>query len=89
MDNKSTALSKSGPPEKMEEAKIQHDIYTEMKKLMHASGLKKTTGHKPKDTDIHLWKQYSKAYHNNKTCDWTRPFDVRCEIDVDVRRRQD
>ena len=39
----------------LEEAKIQHEIYTEMKKFMHASGLKKTRGHKQKETDIHLW----------------------------------
>ncbi len=77
----------------MEDTKIQHEIYTEMKKFMHASGLKKTPGHKPKETDIHLWKQYSKAYRNNRTGDWTRPFrinfDVLSAIDVDVKRRNE
>ncbi len=57
----------------MEDAKIQNEIYTEMKR-MQASGLKKTPSHKQKETDIHLWMQYSKAYHNNKTGEWTRPF---------------
>ncbi len=56
------------------EDEIQHETYTEMKKCMHAGGLKKTPCHKPKETDIHLWKQYSKAYCNNKTGEWTRPF---------------
>jgi hypothetical protein len=58
----------------LEETEIQHEIYSEMKKFMHASGLKKTPSHKPKETDNHFWKQYSKAYRNNKTGDWTRPF---------------
>ena len=58
----------------LEDEEIRHEIYTEMKKFMHASGLKKTPGHKPKETNIHLWKQYSKAYRNNRTRDWTRPF---------------
>ena len=62
----------------LEDTESQHEIYTEMKKFMHASGLKKTPGHKPKETDIHLWKQYSKAYRNNRTGDWTRPF--RCPL---------
>ena len=53
----------------LEEAENQHEIYTEMKKLMHASGLKKTPGHKQKETDIHLWKQYSKAYRNDRRLD--------------------
>ncbi len=30
----------------LEETEIQHEFYTEMKKFMHASGLKKTPGHK-------------------------------------------
>ena len=59
----------------LEEAEIQHEIYTEIKKFMHASGLKKKTpGRKPKETDIHLWKQYSKAYRTNRTGDWMLPF---------------
>jgi len=68
----------TGPEAVLEDTEIQHEIYTEMKKFMHASGLKKTPGHKPKETDIHLWKQYSKAYRNNRTGDWTRPF--RCPL---------
>jgi hypothetical protein len=28
------------------------------------------------ETDIHLWKQYSKAECNNKTGDWTQPFSM-------------
>ena len=42
-----------------------------MKLFMHASGVKKTPGHKQKDTDIHLWKQYSKEYYNKRTGDTT------------------
>ena len=62
----------------LEDAEIQHQIYTEMKKFIYASGLKNTPGHKAKDTDIHLWKQYSKDCHNKKTNEWTRPF--RCPL---------
>ncbi len=62
----------------LEEAEIQHQIYTVMKKFMHESGLKKTPGIKPKDTNFNLWKQFSKAYHNNKTGNWTLPF--RCPL---------
>ncbi len=50
-----------------------------MKKYMHASGLKKTPRHKPKKTDTHLWKQYSKEYLNKRTAEWTSPF--RCQMD--------
>ena len=62
----------------MEVKVIEHEIYTEMKLFMHASGLKKIRGHKLKDTDIHLCKQYSKDYCNKKTCEWTLPF--RCPM---------
>ncbi len=55
---------------------------------MHVSSLKKTPCHKPKDTDIHLWKQNSKAYHNNKTAIRLGPFDVRLANDADVKRRR-
>ena len=61
-----TDLSRSGPLDLklysslLDDAVIEHEIYTEMKLFMHASGLKKTPGHKAKETDIHLWKQYSK-----------------------------
>ena len=58
-----------GPHAKLEDKVIEHEIYTEMKLFIHASGLKKTPGHKPKDTDsdFHLWKQYSKEYYNKRT----------------------
>ena len=67
-----------GPHAKLEDKQIEHEIYTEMKLFMHASGLKKTPGHKQKDTDIHLWKQYSKEYYNKKADEWIRPF--RCPL---------
>jgi hypothetical protein len=73
----------------LEDTEIQHEVYTEMKKFMHVSGLKKTPCHKQKETDIHLWKQYSKAYRNYKTCDWTRPFQCplhnRCGCQAQVK----
>jgi hypothetical protein len=62
----------------LEEVKIQNEIYTEMRKFIRISSLKKTPGHKPKDMDIHLWKLYPKAYCNNKTGDWTQP--IRCPL---------
>ena len=49
-----------------------------MKLLLHASGLKKTPGHRAKETDIHLWKQHSKEYYNKKANEWIRPF--RCPL---------
>ena len=67
-----------GPHAKLEGKQIEHEIYTEMKLFMHASGLKKTPGHRQKDTDIHLWKQDSKEYYNKRTGEWTRPF--RCPM---------
>ena len=54
----------TGPQAMLEDREIEHQIYIEMKNYMHASGLKKTPGHKQKDTDIHLWKQCTKAYYN-------------------------
>ncbi len=64
----------------LEDEEIRHEIYTEMKKFMHASGLKKTPGHKPNETDIHLWKHYHdlKEYRNIRIGDWTLPF--RCPL---------
>ena len=53
-----------GPHAKLEDKQIEHEIYTKMKLFMQASGLKKTPRHRQKDTDIHLWKQYSKEYYN-------------------------
>ena len=67
-----------GPNAKLEEKVIEHKIYTKMKLFMHASGLSKTPGHRQKDTDIHLWEQYSKEYYNKRTSEWTRPF--RCPM---------
>jgi hypothetical protein len=55
---------------------------------MYAGGLKKTPSNKPKDTDIHLCKKYSKAYRNNRPVIELGPLDVRFAIDVDVKRRQ-
>ena len=81
-------------PTATKEAKvIEHEIYTEMKLFMHASGLKKTPGHKQKDTDIHIWKQYSKEYYNKRTCEWTRPFrcpmNCGCQAQVKLITRED
>ena len=60
-----------------------------MKLFMHASGLKKTPGHRAKETDIHLWKQYSKEYYNKKTDEWIRPFrcpmNYRCGCQAQVK----
>ncbi len=71
----------------MEDAKIKHEIYTKMKKFMHVSGLKKTPEHKPKETDINLWKQYSKEYFNKMAIEWPDHSDVLCIIALDVKRR--
>jgi hypothetical protein len=58
----------NGPHVLLEDAEIQHEVYTKMKKYVHASCLKKTPGHKTKEMNIHLWKQYSKQYYNKE--DW-------------------
>ena len=63
---------------KFEDREIEHQIYTEMKNYMHASGLKKTPGHRPKPTDIHPWNQYTKEYYNKRTDEWVRSF--RCPM---------
>ena len=68
----------TGPQATKEAKVIEHEIYTEMKLFMHASGLKKTPGHRAKDTDIRLWKQYSKEYYNKRADVWIRPF--RCPL---------
>ncbi len=57
-----------------------------MKKYMHASGLKKTPGHKTKETDIHLWKQYSNEYQNK--ANGSGLSDVPCTIDAIAMRRR-
>ncbi len=68
---------------------IRHEIYTKVKKYMHASGLKKTPGNKTKETDKHLWKQCSKEYQNKRTCQWIRPFrcpmHYRCDCHAQVK----
>ncbi len=73
----------------LEDAEINHEIYTEMKKYMHASGLKKTPGHKTKETDMYLWKQYSKEYQHKRTGEWIRPFrcpmHYRCDCHAQVK----
>ncbi len=60
-----------------------------MKKYMHASGLNKTPGHKTKEPDIHLWKQYSKEYLNKRTGEWIKPFrcpmHYRCDCHAQVK----
>ena len=61
----------TGPQARLEDAEIKHQNYAEMKNILHASGLKKTPGNKPKETYIHLWKQYSKEYHNKRNNEWT------------------
>jgi hypothetical protein len=56
---------------------------------MHAGGLKKTLGHKTKETDIYLWKQYSQEYQNKRTGKWNRPFrwpmHYRCDCHAQVK----
>ena len=68
----------TGSQAKLEPKEIEYQIYTEMKNYMHASGLKKTPGHRPKDTDIHLWKQCTKEYYNKTDAQWVRVF--RCPM---------
>ena len=68
----------TGPQAKLEDREIEHQIYNEMKNYMHASGLKKTPGHKQKDTYIHLWKQYTKEYYNTRDETWVRS--LRCPM---------
>ena len=68
----------TGSQAKLEPKEIEYQIYTEMKNYMHASGLKKTPGHRPKVTDIHLWKQCTKEYYNKTDAQWVRVF--RCPM---------
>ena len=79
----------TGPQATKEDKVIDHEIYTEMKQFMHASGLKKSPGHRAKERDIHLWKQYSKEYCNKKTYEWIRlfrcPMNYRCECQAQVK----
>ncbi len=79
----------TGPHSLLKDAEIEHEIYTEMKKYMHVNGLKKTPGHKPKETDIHLWKQHSKECQNKRTGEWIRPFrcpmHYRCDCHAQVK----
>ena len=81
----------TGSKAKLEPNEIEHQIYTEMKNYMHASGLKKTPGHRPKDTDIHLWKQSLSSVQKNITTrrmpSGSEYSDAQCIIDSDVKRR--
>jgi hypothetical protein len=69
----------------LEETEIQHEIYTEMKKFMHASGLKKTLGHKR--ISFISGSSIRKRIATTGQAIGRGLFDVRSAIDVDVKRR--
>jgi hypothetical protein len=57
-----------------ERAEIDHQILQRMTKFMTNSRLFKTPGHKPKKTDIHLWKLSSEEYYNERSDEIIRIF---------------
>jgi hypothetical protein len=71
----------------MEETEIQHEIHTEMKKFMHASGLKKTPGHKQRRRIFISGSSTRKRIATTGPAMGRGLFDVRSAIDVDVKCR--
>jgi hypothetical protein len=63
------------PPEE----DIERELFEEALQLMHLSGLKKLSGHKGLDTDLHLWKKAS-AWHKTRTGIRTSFITVLCGI---------
>ncbi len=57
----------TGPEATLEKADIDNQILQRMTKFMTDSRLFKTPGHKPKKTDIHLWKLSSKEYYSKQS----------------------
>ncbi len=47
----------TGDESGFDDEEVNHQMYQEAKKLMEKSGLCKLSTHKPKDSDLHLWKK--------------------------------
>ena len=79
----------TGPDAVLDDTYINNQIYQRMKKFMDDSRLLKAPGHRPKPTDIGLWKQYCEPYFNSRTEETIRPFKrpmyYRCRCKTKVR----
>ena len=79
----------TGPESTLERAEIDNQILQRMTKFMTDSLLFKTPGHKPKSTDIHLWKLYSKEYYSKRSEETIRiykcPMAHRCKCTARCR----
>jgi hypothetical protein len=64
----------TGPESTLERADIDNQILQRMTKFMTDRRLFKTPGHKPKKTDIYLWKLYSKEYHSKRSDETIRIY---------------
>jgi hypothetical protein len=57
----------TGPESTLERADIDNQILQRITNFMTDSLLFTTPGHKPKMTDIYLWKLYSKEYYSKRS----------------------
>ncbi len=69
--------------------KINYQVYQEAKKIVEQSGLCKLSTHKPKDTDLHLWKRKigwgtdgDTCWTNIYTCPLQTRFGCQCQLRV-------
>jgi hypothetical protein len=69
-------LWKTRADSELEDAQINHEIYTHMKKFMQQSRVYKAPGHnlKQNPTDVGLWKLQCAEYHNSCTNEWILVF---------------
>jgi hypothetical protein len=63
----------TGDESGFDDEEVNHQMYQEAKKIMEQSGLCKLSTHKPKDSDLHLWKKKIGWSTDGDTC-WTNIF---------------
>ena len=63
----------TGDESGFDDEEVNHQMYQEAKKLMEQSGLCKLSTHKPKDSDLHLWKKKI-GWSTDGDASWTNIF---------------
>jgi hypothetical protein len=80
----------TGEEATLERADIENQILQSMAKFMTDSQFLKSPGHKPKKTDIHLWKLHSKEYYSKRSdehiCCYKCPMFRHCNCMVQIVR---
>jgi hypothetical protein len=77
----------TGDESGFDDEEVNHQMYQEAKKIMEQSGLCKLSTHKPKDSDLHLWKKKigwstdgDASWTNIFTCPLLTRFGCQCQL---------